>query len=405
MSRVWSLLKGAVFFVCAALFTLSEAASTGDPPTVAPATYKLLERVDKLIEQSAYQDALSQLNAMLGEVNKNSLDQAAILRSIASVYSHQGNYGEAAKALEKSLDTQALPEDQAGPARWNLGELYAAAQQFGKAANLLASGLRFVKSPGSQEYYLLANVFAQIKQYEKAAEYLRKAIAGKQQADEAWYKMLLAMLYETGNYREGVKVLDQLIAKFPSNKEYWLQLIAMYQQMNQYQQALAVNEMAYREGLISGAEEILNLADLMAHQNAPYRAAELLEKEIASDRLANNSTNWEKVANAWSQAREFDRAVSALKKASQSSPSGELDFRAAQIYIEQEKWKDAREELLEALRKGGLRDTGSAHLLHGISCYELHFNQQARDSFIRAQQYSNTRDSGRQWADYIASEG
>jgi tetratricopeptide (TPR) repeat protein len=234
---------------------------------------------------------------------------------------------------------------------------------------------------------------------------MHKAIAGKSDADEAWYRTLLVMLYEAGNYQESVKVLTQLIEKFPSNKQYWLQLIAMYQQMNQYKQALAVNELAYREGLVASAAEILDLANLMSHQNAPYRAAELLEREIASGRLADDPTSWEKVANAWSQAREPDRAVSALKKASTSDPTGELNFRAGYLYVKQEKWRDAHEELSDALRKGGLKDPGNAHLLLGITCYELHLHKQARDSFIKARQYSSTRDSGRQWLDYIDSEG
>lgn len=297
-----------------------------------------------------------------------------------------------------------LIEDQADLARWNLGEMYVAMDQFSKAAGLLESGLKQVK-PTGQQYFMLANVYTRLKQVEKSAFYMHKAIAGKSEVDETWYRTLLAMVYEAGNYQESVKVLKQLVEKFPSNKQYWLQLLAMYQQMNQYKQALAVNELAYREGLINSAEEILNLANLMSYQNAPYRAAEMLEKEIASGRLANNSANWEKVANAWSQAREFDRAVSALKKASKPYPTGELDFRVGQIYVKQEKWKDAHAELSEALRKGGLKDPGNAHLLHGISCYELHFHKQARDSFIKAQQYSSTREPGRQWVNYIDSEG
>ncbi len=404
MATIHKLLTAAAMIAGMSILSLSTAPADGKPATVEPETYKLLERVDRLLDESAYSEALNDLNKMNSQLAEGSLDKAVILRSIASVYARQGNYREAAQALEKCLATNLLPKDQAELARWNLGEIYVVLNQFSKAASLLESGLKQV-NPSAQHYFLLANVYARLKQYEKSAAFLREAIAGKMDAAESWYKTLLAMYYEAQNYQESAKVLKQLIEKFPPNKQYWLQLTAMYQQMNQYNQALAVNELAYREGLIGSAEEILNLASLMSYLNAPYRAAELLEKELASGRLANNSANWEKAANAWSQAREFDRAVSALKKASKSHPTGELDFRAGQIHVEQRKWKDAQAELSEAIRKGGLKNPGSAHLLYGISCYELHFHEQARDSFLKAQQYSGTRDPGRQWVNYIDSEG
>jgi tetratricopeptide (TPR) repeat protein len=400
-----SLTKAAAFLLAALALNLAVAADPDQSTTVSPSTYQLLKRVDQLIDKSAFTDALDQLRAILPDVDEHSLDQAVILRSIASVHSRQGNYDEAAHALEKSLATRALPGNQAAEANWNLGELYAASEQFEKAAGVLESSLKQFDPPTSQQHFLLANVYARLKQYEKSALYLRKAIALNSTFDDQWYKMLMSLYYEVGNYQEAAKISKQLLERFPTNKEYWLQLIGLYQQMNRYDQALAVNELMYRAGLVETADEILNLADLMSHQNAPYRAAELLEKEIKSGHLTGSSANWEKVANAWSQAREFDRAIAALKKASASNPSGELNFRLGQIYVELEKWKEAQAELSAAIRKGGLKDPGTAHLLFGISSYELHFHQKAREAFIKAQHHAGTRDTGKQWMDYIDSKG
>ncbi|MGR9108465.1 MAG: tetratricopeptide repeat protein [Gammaproteobacteria bacterium] len=396
---------GGAGLLASAFLVVSMVAAQENSATIAPATYKLLQAVDGLIEREAYGDALRKLNAGLPEADENSLDQAVILRAMASVHTQHGNYREAATALAKALATKALPRDQARAARWNLGELYAASDQFTQAAELLEAALQEIRSPDSRQLFLIANVYAKTKQLKKSAAYLRKAIARQDKPDPAWYQMLLALYYETGNYQQAVDVLQEMIAKFPPNKEYWLQLIGLYQQMEHYKQALAVNELAYREGLLGSADEILKLANLMSHEDAPYRAAELLEKEIASGRLAATAANWEKVADAWTQAREFSRAVAALKKASEFQASGDLNFRLGQIYVEQEKWGEARRELGEALRKGGLKDPGNAHLLLGISNYELHRNTEARESFARARQYSTTRDSGGQWVHYLDSEG
>ncbi|MCK5919864.1 MAG: hypothetical protein KAG66_02920, partial [Methylococcales bacterium] len=167
---------------------------------------------------------------------------------------------------------------------------------------------------------------------------------------------------------------------------------------------LAANEVAYSQGFIIEERHILNLANLMSYQETPYKAAELMMREIVADRVKGTSKNWERIANIWVLSREYDRAASALKKASVVDPTGEIAFKLGRIYVEQEKWKEAHAQLLTALQKGGLKKPGEAHLLFGMSCYELHFNDEARKSFVNAQQYSNTRKSGKQWVEYIDSE-
>ena len=304
----------------------------------------------------------------------------------------------------RNFATKAFPEDQALSARWNLGELYAASEQFAKAAKQLDSGLKQLKKPDSEHYFLLANVHLRLKHPQKAAAYLQKAIANKSRSDESWYRMLAALYYEAGQYQDGVRVLQQLIAKFPPNKDYWLQLVGLYQQMKRYDRALAANELAYQAGLLTKPMEILNFANLLSYQDAPYRAAELLEKEIGAGRLPGSWANWEKVANAWTQAREFERAIHALKKASDLHPTGELDYRLGQIHVEQESWPQAYDHLANALRRGNLKYPGEAYLLFGIACYELERQQEARGAFVNAQKYPKTRNSGRQWLSYLNSE-
>ncbi len=372
--------------------------------TVSRPTYRLLQRAEDLIEKSAYQEALAKLNAMLPKLESDSLDKAVILRTIAFVHIEQGKYANAEKALEQSLAIDVLPDKQAASSRLTLGEIYASNGKPDKAVTLLEEGLSRIRFPTGQQYLMLASVYYQLKQYQQAKAYMNKAIAGKGKPDESWYRMLLSIHYQLGDYKKAVQIAKDLIERFAPNTDYWLQLIGLYQELNQYEKALAANEVAYNQGFIIEERYILNLANLMSYQETPYKAAELMMREIVADRVKGTLKNWEKVADMWVLSREYDRAVLALKKASAVDPTGEIAFKLGRIYIEQEKWKEAHAQLLTALQKGGLKKPGEAHLLFGMSCYELHFNDEARKSFVNAQQYSNTRKSGKQWVEYIDSE-
>ncbi len=380
-------------------------ASGGKQKTVTPSTYKLLQRAEKQIAAAAYSEAISKLKAGLADLDAGSFDKAVVLRSMASAYSLKGEYKKAARALEDSVATKALPVDQQAEARKNLGELYVASGQYSKAVGHLESSISKAKSVTGEQYFMLANAYAQLKKYKKAAPYMQKAISRTAKPSEQWYRMLLALYYESGNYKGGVNTLRKMIQTFPPKKDYWLQLIAMYRHMNQDSAALAVNELAYKEGFITSPQELTDLANMMSRANLPYRSARLLEKEMQAGRLKRSSKNWEKVANAWNQAKEFDRAAAALKKASALHSTGELSFRLGQIYIEQENWKKAHAALLKAINKGGLSDPGTAQILFGLSCHELHFPDKARQAFSRAQKYSNSRKTGREWVNYLDSEG
>lgn len=397
--RCYNLLWLIVFSLAASV--LNAESEKKSVTTVSPVIYKQLQRIDELLDKANYNAALKKLKALIPEVKAGSYEKAVILRSMASVYSQQGNYPKAADALKKSLDTQALPPDQRARAQVDLGELYIASGKYKEAVKNLQAGIARAQSPTADQYFKLANAFAQLKQFKKAVPPMQTAIKLSKKPKEAWYKLLLAMQYEAGDYAGTIAVLRKLIVNFPPNKEYWLQLVAMHQQLKQYKKALAVNELAYREGFVTAPSDIINLANMLQTQNNPYRAAELLVKEIRSGRLVNSSTHWEMVANAWTDAREFDKAIDALKKASSVHPTGELSYRLGRLYIEKEDWKNAHQSLLDAFKKGGLKDPGNAQVLFGVSCYELHFADKAAQAFSKAQKYENTRKIGRQWLDYL----
>ncbi len=370
---------------------------------ISPWLYKQLNKSEELIGKHAYSEARAKLLKVLPELDNNSYEQAITLRSLASVYALENQYQKSTKLLEQALATKALTEDLQLESLLNLGQLYMATDQYQKAVDTLDPWLK--KSTDTKNIpvrVLIANAYTQLKKYRKALPYIEYAISHSKQPNESWLQLNLALHYQLENYSAAANILRMLVAQFPDKKDYWHQLGSVYLQLRQYTNALTVNYMAYKKGYIRSESEILQLFNLFLYTKQPYQGATLLNKELESKNVKQNSQNWEILANAWTLAREYKQAINALEKASALHPEGELYLQLGRIHVEQDMWPAAISAINKALEKGGLKQTGEAYILLGMSYYETGQLKSAENTFKKAMSYSKTKKSAAQWLNYIA---
>jgi len=373
-------------------------------PPISPWLYKQLTKTEALISSQAYPQARKKLEKIIPELKDKSYEQALALRSLSSVYALENNYRKAAKSLEQCLATQALPEKQQQQALLNLGQLYMATEQYQKAVNTLQPWVRKNPTHSNQQVsVLLANAYTQLKQYRKALPYIEQAIKQSKKPQESWFQLNLALHYELENYSAAAGILKKLIASYPDKKAYWLQLAATYQQLSRFKQALNIQDLAYKKGYLQTEAQILQLFNLYMYNKQPYQAANLLAKELGSQRVKENSAHWELLASAWTNAKEYKQAIAALEKASALNNKGELYLQLARIHVEQELWHEAITAINKALKKGGLKQTGEgeAYILLGMSLYETEQLSAAKSAFQKARKYQKTRKSANQWLNYV----
>lgn len=390
-----------IFFIAGTFLLAPTAFAKDDKPSISPSLYKKLKKTEKLIANKNYRGAQQSLLTIHNNVSKGGFEEATVLRSLSSVYALQENYRKATDALSKAVKLNVLASDQQQTALLNLGQLYMATEQYRKAVDVLENWLATNNKSDGQLYIMLAKAYAQLKQYTKAIPYVEKAIKNSKKPPESWYKMQLALYYETKQYSKAGQVLQKLIRFYPEKKQYWNQLASVYQQSNQYVKAATIKHLGYTKGILDSEREILDLANLFLYVDRPYKAATLLAKEIGNKRVKNTSKNWELLANAWTQARELDKALSALNTASRLNDKGLLYQRMGNLYIEQEQWQKAVEALNKALQKSGLKKPGNAYLMLGISYYELEKIAKARNAFNKAKAYKESQKAARQWLNYI----
>jgi tetratricopeptide (TPR) repeat protein len=221
---------------------------------------------------------------------------------------------------------------------------------------------------------------------------------------ETWLQILVALHIQKEDYRSALPILEQLVARFPKKKQHWVQLALINGALENYPRALAVQQLAYRQGMLSDDKELRRLARASLHQNMPLPAAQVLEKALAEGKIQRDSEVLELLANSWIAAREYEKSLPPLRQAAELAKSGNLYVRLGQVYMQREAWKEATESLQQGIAKGELRDPGNAQLLLGFAYYNDQRVDQARSSFARARQHDKTREAADRWITHLERE-
>jgi tetratricopeptide (TPR) repeat protein len=215
---------------------------------------------------------------------------------------------------------------------------------------------------------------------------------------------LLALRLENEEYEKSVPLLERLIAQHPDRKTYWVQLSGVQRQLERYEYSLAALQVAYYGGLIDSESDLRTLTELQVFRDIPYRGAKLIEKLVKEEKLPNDEKTNDRLSQAWTAAREYEKAIPPLERAASMNPKGDLYVRAAQLRIQLEDWEGAAAALRRGLEKGGLRDTGATQLLMGISLYNLKKNNEALTWFERARNDAKVRNQAEGWIRHIKQD-
>lgn len=277
-----------------------------------------------------------------------------------------GKHDEARAHLEAAIAAGGLSAQEIAQGRYQIAQTYMAEQRWQEGAAGLEQWFASVESPNSTAYYLLGVAYYQMGDHDRATLPAQRAVDLADKPQESWTSLLLALRLERHEYQDAIRLLQQLIVLAPAKKTYWLQLSACYGQIEDYGSALATMQLAYDAGLLTEEAEIRRYADLLLFNNLPSRGARVLEDAIDRQTVSLvDAAVYEKLAECWIAAREFERAVAPLQRAAELSSSGNPLVRLAEVEVEREDWPAAEGALRGALAKGGLRDIAHVDVLLG----------------------------------------
>ena len=361
---------------------------------------RYLEAATKAVDKGKPEDGRAVLER-LEPKRLNPYERALVYRLQAHLAYFASDYPGARAAFEKVLAEEILPVQDENRIRFNIAQLHAAAEEWPESLAALDRWERYVPEKDPLALYLRAVALYQLNDLDASLANAKQAVDLSSEPLESWLVFLAALYVQKEDFTSAAPVVEQLVARFPTKAKYWLQLALIYGALEKYPQALAVQQIAYREGLLTQDKDLRRLVRSSLHHGTPFGAAQILRHELKAERIKRDPPALELLANSWVAAREYELSIPALRDAAKASADGNLFLRLAQVYMQRELWKEAIETLGGAIEKGGLKDPGNAQLLLGICYYNDQRVEQARSSFARARDYNSTREAADRWIAHL----
>ena len=374
-------------------------------PTIDAATGKALNAAIEFLNMEKYAEA----QAAIAELKMDKLspyERSKVEQILFNISYAQEKYAEARGHLQKAIDAGGLNEQEVSGMHYQIAQLYMTEEKWKEGAAALEEWFKTAQNPNSAAYYLLAVAYYQQENYAKALPPAQKAVdlMDKDRPQEGWIGMLLALYLQKDQYKEAIPLLQRLIAIVPDKKTYWMQLSAVYGQLEDYANALGIMQLAYGANLVTDDGEVRRLADLLLFNEVPYRGAQVLEAGIEKKIVKVDDKLYEKLANCWIAAGELDKSIQPLQKGAELAPTGEMYVRLGEVDIQREDWAGATAALERGINKGQLKDTANAQMLMGIALYNQKKLSDAKTWFQRASQSEKHRQMSRGYLQLIESQ-
>lgn len=388
------------------LLLLTGSLQAATKPVLSKQSFRILQQTQEWLDGGETARAVERLGQLVRETAEKPYEQAIVLQNLGYAQIVGEDYPKAIVSFRRSLGLNRLPEHVQQELRYNLAQLLMAGSDFSAAIDVLQQWLKQSEAPTAEAYVMLGSAYLQTRQFKPGIAAFEQAIALSSAPRESWYQNLLAAYSEVKDTPSCIRLLNTMIRKFPARATYWQQLAAMELSRQHYAEAVAVMELAYKRGYLKSERELLNLANLYAYLKAPFKSARLLEDGISSGRITPSKKNLEQGANAWYQAREYQRAIALLERAVTDDRDPPLALRLSQLYMADRQWAGAERNLrlLLAGESSDKKQSGKAWMLLGITLYEQKKMAEAEKAFLAAGRYPGKQaEEARQWLGFLSA--
>ncbi|MBE9548518.1 MAG: hypothetical protein IMF09_03850 [Proteobacteria bacterium] len=369
--------------------------------------YEQLEEIQELVEAEDINNALIKIKQLQARKKLSPYEKAQIWNLTAYAYYVVEDYKQAINSYEQVLKQPELPEALQQTTLKTLAQLHFTTEDYSKTLETIKRLRVVVPEPAADLYNLEGSAYYQMNDYKRAIPPLKTAIdmyidQGRT-PKESWLLLLRVCYWELKDFPNMLKTLEQLIALYPKDS-YVLTLAGVYSELGDTKKQLVLTESLYEKGYIDKKKHAVNLANLYMLHGLPYKAAIILEKEIAAKNVDANVRNLRLLSQAWYSAREDEKAIPPLKQAAAAGKDGELYIRLAQSYINLENWPDAAASAKKGLSIGGLKRKDTANIMYGMALFNQKKLEQARKAFQAAGQDKRSKRASGQWIKYVDSE-
>lgn len=361
----------------------------------------------------------------------NSSEKAAFLQMLAAVSQNSGDMDTALSYYKQILALDTISNVQRDQMTFVAGQIEFSNGNIGEALKYFDEWFKYQADPSVTNIVMLANVHyaagmeegipeaEATAHYRTAIEFLNWAVdkSKKEGKDdqENWYAVLRALHNNLGETDKVLEYAELLVSRWPK-KAYWTQLSGLYGQkasetglseadVKKYEdKQFAAFEAAYRQGMFETGRELETMSQLYLYHESPYQAGKTITKSLDEDLSEKTQRNLELQATAFTNSKDYAKAVKPLAAAAEMSDDGNLYMRLANIYLTLDNYQEAATSIDKALEKGGLTRPDQSSLLQGQAYLALEQFDKARASFREAAKDKRSAQMASQLLQYTDSE-
>ena len=347
--------------------------------------FRLIEKSQELLAEEKYDEAMEPLQTIMDGENFKAYEKAVAIQTSGYIYAGKEDYEATIGAFERAIATGDLPPRVVSDLTYGLAQLHLAKERPRKSLQLMDQWFAAQeKEPGGDPYALKAQIHLILDELRAAEQAIKKALSKEEEPKQQWTRILLSVLLQEERYGEARPILEDAVQIWPGVKAFWEQLTAIYYHFEEEDLAFVARRAMHVQDMLVSTKELSSMAQLYLYHDVPIKAAEILQSGMDGDRIEKTEKNYELLARAYMQAREWDKAIAPLTRAAEMSDEGKFYVQLAQSYVQGEKWGLAESALVKALNKGGLDDEADSWLLLGIARTRLEKYDAAIKAFRKA---------------------
>lgn len=395
--------------LAAALFSQAQAAKDDNvrrTPAMRQAVHKRFSRIRQLADNDKLDKAFEVWERM-DPANLNSYERAMRWNLAAFLHHQKDDRGAIARAYRKLLNESDIPLSLEQDTWYSLAKVEMVRERYGAAMDALDEWFALKDDPGANAYALKAQLQYRQENWGQSLAAINQAIRTRREGEgdvaENWYLLKRGILYQQEDYQGLAQVLEVLVRQYPQ-KSYLMQLSSVYGELDKPREQLAVREAAYEKGYLEKESGLVSLAQLMASQDSPYKAAQVMRQGIDSGNIEANSDNLERMGDHFLMAKEYDEAITAFQQAARKTNEGQLHLRMAQVAADLGRWEQAGAYAATAIERGGFDRLGRAHVVRGLALYHQDRFGESLRAFKQGRRFEATQKMASQWHDYVERE-
>jgi len=329
-------------------------------------------------------------------------DKAYVARMIGVMYAMLGdNEQKTIDYLKQALEPDILNTADQSESLKLLGDMQMQTKDYEGALKAYYAWMDFSGESDGQTYIKIANAYFSLKQLDKVIEPADKAIAAfGDKPNQNPYILKLQSYYERKMYKETIKVSETVLQLFPENKQWWTQLPMFYLLVEDYDKAGQTLDLAYKLGHLDKEGQIKTLASLYSQGDAPFKAAKLLEKHIASGLIKRDDKNIATLANAWHSAQHIGKAAGYYGELAKMTSNAKHYRKQGMLLKQDEQFAKAIVAFDKALELG-VKKEGNIHASIAESYFYLEKYKKAYAAIQKAMKDPSARRSAKSWKSFI----